>query len=55
MSSKSKHVLVESELKKLQDKIEKLQHIVKIFLLIKATFSMMEHNFTSYFTRFIVL
>ena len=38
MPSKTKHVLVESELKKLQDKIEKLQHIVKIFFINQSYF-----------------
>ena len=33
-------------LKKLQDKIEKLKTYYSSLLLVRATFSMMEHNFT---------
>ena len=46
-SNKSKHLLVENELKKLQDNCKKnYKHMIQVFLLVKATFSMMEHNFT---------
>ena len=44
-SNKTKHVLVENVLQKLQDKIEKLQHLI-VFLLVKITLIMMKHNFT---------
>ena len=49
-SNKTKHVLVENVLQKLQDKIEKLQHLI-VFLLVKITLIMMKHNFTSYFSQ----
>ena len=29
--------------------------MIQVFLLVKATFSMMEHNFIEYFNRFITL
>ena len=43
---KSKHVLVENEFKKVQDKIEKFRHMIQVFLSIRATFSVMDHEFT---------
>ena len=46
-SNKSKHLLVENELKKLQDNCKKnYKHMIQVFLLVKTTFSMMEHSFT---------
>ena len=42
---KSKHLLVENELKKLQHKIENYKYMIPVFLSIKATFSVMEHKF----------
>ena len=45
-SGKSKHLLLENELKNLQDKTEKLQTMIQVSLLVKASLSMMEQNFT---------
>ena len=46
-SNKSKHVLVENELKKkYKIKWKNYKHMIQVFLLVKATFSMMEQNFT---------
>ena len=44
-SNKSKHFIVKNEIKKLRDKIDKLQTYDSSYF-IKVTFSMMEHNFT---------
>ena len=33
-------------LKKLQDKIEKLEHMMQVFLSVKVTFLVTEYNFT---------
>ena len=43
---KSKHLLVENELKKLQHKIENYKYMIPVFLSIKSTLSVMEHKFT---------
>ena len=55
ISNKSKHVQVENELKKLKDKIEKLQTFDSSLLMVKTTFSIMDHNFTLYFNHFNIL
>ena len=43
-SNKTKHLLVKNELKKL--------HLTQVFLLVKITLIMIEHNFTYYFKQF---
>ena len=45
-SNKSKHFLAENEIKKYKIKQKNYKHMIQVFYLIKATFPMMEHNFT---------
>ena len=44
-SHKTKHSLVENELKN-------NKHLIQVFLLVKTTFKMMENNLTYYFIQF---
>ena len=53
-SNKSKHLLVENELKKLQDKIEKLQTYDPSLFIGQSYFLMIECNFTQHFKCFIL-
>ena len=45
-SNKAKHVVVEDDIKKLQDKIEKLQTYDSSLFIGQSYFLMMQHNFT---------
>ena len=46
--NKTKHVLVEKEFKN-------YRHLTQVFLSIKVTLTMMEHNFSQSFNHFIIL
>ena len=41
-----KQIEKNAEINAEQDKIVKFKHMMKVFLLVKVTLSMMEHNFT---------